>query len=132
MPQAGRAKHKASAETIQILCIDVFPRARRIRSRLAFERRRAMRMEALDRLEAPGLSLFALGFAPADRLPIRREDQPRAGIGDLDAVAARLIDIEEEGLLHRMFVRAGLDEDSGFEENVGGAQDFLAAVEREG
>src|SRR5579872_1134324 len=102
------------------------------RSRLAFERRRAVGMKALDRLEAPGLSLFALGFAPADRLPIRRQDQPRAGIGDLDAVAARLIDIEEECLLHRMFMRAGLDEDSGFEENVGGAQHVLAAVEGEG
>src|SRR5579883_488441 len=108
-----------------------FPPISSDRSCLAFERRRAMRMEALDRLEAPGLSLLALGFAPADRLPIRRQDQSSAGTGDFDAVAARLIDIEEKGLLHRMFVRAGLDEDAGFEENVGGAQDFLAAVERE-
>ena len=61
-----------------------------------------------------------------------RQDQPRAGIGDLDAVAARLVDIEEEGLLDRVLVRAGLDEDAVLQEDVGGAQDLLATVERIG
>ena len=99
---------------------------------LWLHRRRAVGVERLDGLQAPGLALLALVLGPADRLPVGREDQPRAGIGDLDAVAARLVDIKKEGLLDRVLVRPGLDEDAVLQEDVGGAQNLLAAVERIG
>src|SRR6516165_3821594 len=88
-----------------------------------------MGMKRLDRLEAPSLAFLAFLLGPDDRLPVWRENQPRAGVGDLDAVAAGLPDIEEEGLLDRMLVRAGLDIDVVLEKDIGGAQDFLAAVD---
>src|ERR1700712_750242 len=59
------------------------------------DRRGAVGVEGFDGLEAPGLALLAFRLAPHDRLPVRRQDQPRAGIGDLDAVAAGLVDIKE-------------------------------------
>ncbi len=86
----------------------------------------------LDGLQPPGLAFFAFFLGPGNRFPIRRQNEPRAGIGDFDTIAARLIDIEEEGLLHRMFMRAGFDEHAIFEENVGGEQHFLPAIERVG
>src|SRR2546421_11547672 len=89
-----------------------------------------MGMERGDRLQAPGLALLALRLRPHDRLPVRSEDQSRAGVGDFHPVAARLVNVEEERLLDRMLVRAGLDEDAVLEENVGGAQHLFAAVER--
>ena len=54
------------------------------------------------------------------------------GIGHLDPVPAGLEHVEEEGLLHGMLVRPGFDRHTGFEEDVGRAQDLLAAIEREG
>ena len=90
-----------------------------------------MGMETLDGLEAPGLALCALGLGPNDRLPVRGEDEPRAGVGDLDPVAAGFIDVEEEGLLDRMLVRPGLDMHAVLEEDIGRLQDGLAAVQRE-
>jgi hypothetical protein len=59
-------------------------------------------------------------------------DLSRAGIGDLDPVAAGFVDVEEERLLDRVLVRAGLDIDAVLQEDIGGAQDPLAAVERVG
>ena len=87
-----------------------------------------MGVKALDRLEAPRLSLFPFGFGPDDRLPVRRQDQASAGIGDLDAVAAGLVDVKEERLLDGVLVRAGLDVDAVFQENVGGSQNVLARI----
>jgi hypothetical protein len=69
-------------------------------------RRRAVGMKRLDRLQPPGLALLALFLGPHDRLPVGRQDEARAGVGDLDAVAAGLVDVEEEGLLDRVLVRA--------------------------
>ena len=88
--------------------------------------RRAVRVKAFDRLQAPGLSFPAIGLGPDDRLPVGRQHQPRAGIRHLDAVAAGLIDVEEERLLNRVLVRPRLDVHAGFEEDVGGAQHVLA------
>src|SRR6185295_4554113 len=62
-------------------------------------RRRTVGMKRLDRLQPPRLALLALLLGPHDRLPVRREDETGAGVGDLDAVAAGFIDVEEEGLL---------------------------------
>src|SRR5258708_14949765 len=101
-------------------------------ARFAFNRRRAVDMKRLDRLQSPRLALLALLFGPYDRLPVRRQDEPRAGIGDFDPVAAGLVDIKKKRLLDGMLVRAGLDIDAVLEKNVGGAQDVLAAVERIG
>src|SRR5438105_1850889 len=81
-------------------------------------RRRAMGVERLDRLQPPRLTLLALLLRPHDRLPVRRQDQARTGIGHLDAVAAGLVDIEEEGLLDRVLVRAGLDMDAVLKKDV--------------
>ena len=47
-------------------------------------------MKRLDGLQSPGLALLALFFTPDDRFPVRRQGQPRAGIGDFDAVAVSL------------------------------------------
>src|ERR1700730_15551145 len=96
------------------------------------DRRRAVGMERLDRFKPPPLALLAFLLGPHDRLPVRRQDEPGAGVGDLDAVAAGLVDVEEERLLDRMLVRAGLDIDPVLQEDIGGAQDLLAAVKRIG
>ncbi len=96
------------------------------------KRRGAVGVEGLDGLQAPGLALLALGLGPDDRLPVRGEDEAGAGVGDFDAVAAGLVDVEEEGLLDGVLVRAGLDEDAVLEKDVGGLEDGFAAVEREG
>src|SRR5436305_2074870 len=89
-------------------------------------------MKRLDRLQSPRLALLALFFGPDDRLPVRREDQAGAGVGDFDAVAAGLPDVEEEGLLDGVLVRAGFDVDAVLQKNIRGAQNVLAAVERIG
>src|ERR1700726_738913 len=98
----------------------------------ASDRRGAMGMKRLDGLQPPRLTLLAFLLGPHDRLPVRRQNEAGAGVGDLDPVAAGFVDIEEEGLLDRVLVRAGLDEYAVLEKNVGGAQDFLAAVQRVG
>ena len=88
--------------------------------------RRAVRMERLDGLESPCLALLALVLGPCDRLPVRRQNEACAGIRHFDAIAAGLIDVEEEGLLHRVLVRTGFDEHAVLEKHVGGQQDLLA------
>ena len=89
--------------------------------------RRPVRVEALDRLETPRLALLSLGFGPHDGLPVRREDQARAGVGDLDAVAAGFVDVQKERLLDRVLVGAGLDVDAVLEKDVGRPQHVFAA-----
>src|ERR1700724_4418126 len=98
----------------------------------ASNRRGAMGMKRLDSLQAPCLTLLALVLGPHDRLPVRRQNEAGAGIGDLDPVAAGFVDIEKESLLDRVLVRAGFDIDPVLEKNVGGAQNLFAAVERVG
>ena len=71
-----------------------------------------MGMKRLDRLQPPRLALLALFLGPHDRLPVGREDETGAGVGDFDAVAAGLVDIEEECLLDGVLMRAGFDKDS--------------------
>ena len=86
-------------------------------------------MERLDGLEPPGLPLLALLLGPHDRLPIRRQDQPRAGVGDLDAIAAGLINVQEKRLLDGVLVRPRFDVDAVLEKNIGGAQDIFAGID---
>src|SRR5229473_1890331 len=95
-------------------------------------RRRAVGVERLDGLKPPRLALLALLLGPHDRLPVRRQDETGAGVGDLDPVAAGLVDVEEKCLLDRMLVRAGLDEDAVLQKDIGRAQNVLATVERVG
>src|SRR5436190_9848489 len=97
----------------------------------ARERWRAVGVKALDRLQAPGLTLPALLLGPDDGLPVRCQDQASTGVGHLDAVAAGLVDVEKEGLLDRVLVRSRFDEHAVLEEAVGRAQAVLTAVERE-
>src|SRR3954447_18151153 len=59
---------------------------------LMLRRRRAVRVERLDRLQAPRLALLPFLLRPGDRLPVGREDETRAGIRHFDAVAAGLVD----------------------------------------
>jgi hypothetical protein len=80
-----------------------------------------MRVKRLDRLQSPSLALLALFLRPDDRLPVRRQDEAGTGVGDFDAVAAGLIDVEEKRLLDRMLVRTGLDVNAVFEKDIGGA-----------
>ena len=95
------------------------------RAVLLGHRRRALDVERRDGLHAPGLALGALGLRPHDRLVLGVEEQEAAG-ADLDAVAARLVGVEEERLLDRVLVRPRLDHDAVLEEDVGGAQHVLA------
>src|SRR5260370_37560360 len=89
-------------------------------------------MKRLDRLQPPRLALPALLLGPHDRLPVRRQNETGAGVGDFDAVAAGLVDVEEKRLLDGVLVRTGLDEDAVLREDVGGWQGFLSAVGRVG
>ena len=88
-------------------------------------------MERGDRLHPPRLPLRPLGLRPDDRLVVRVEDQEAAG-ADLDPVPAGLPGVEEERLLDRVLVRAGLHHDPVLEEDVRGAEHVLALVDEEG
>src|SRR6202022_4921944 len=91
-----------------------------------------MGMKRLDRLQSPRLAFLALLLGPHDRLPVGREDQARAGIGDLHPIAAGLVDVKKKCLLDGVLVRAGLDMDAVLEKDIRGTQNLLAAVERVG
>src|SRR4029077_19169155 len=95
------------------------------------DRRRALGVERFDRLQSPGLSFPALGFGPADRLPVRRQHKACASAGHLDPVAAGFVHIKKEGLLDRVFVRPRLNKDSVLEEDISSTQHVLARIERE-
>jgi hypothetical protein len=56
------------------------------------DRRRAVGMKRLDRLEPPCLPLLSLLLGPYDRLPVGRQDEPGAGVGDFDP----LIEVERD------------------------------------
>src|SRR5690606_36172854 len=73
----------------------------------------------------------AFRLRPGDGLPVRGEDEPGARVAQLDAIASRLVHVQEERLLDGVLVRPGLDEDAVVEEDVGGAEDVLAGVGRE-
>ena len=85
-------------------------------------------MEGPNGLQSPGLASLTLRLCPGDGLPVRREDQARAGMGHLHAVAPGFIHVEEECLLHGVLVRPGFDEHARFEEGVRRLQDRLAAA----
>ncbi len=92
-------------------------------------RRRAVGVECLDRLEAPRLTFLALGLGPDDGLPVGGEHQSSACIVDLDPVAAGLVDVQKEGLLHGVLVWAGLDAHAVLEADVGGAQHLFLGID---
>ena len=66
-------------------------------------------MERLDRLQSPRLTLLALGLGPHDRLPVGRKHEAGTRAVDLDPIAAWLVHIQEERLLHGVLVRTGFD-----------------------
>src|SRR5215475_6916507 len=92
----------------------------------------AVGVKGVDRLQPPRLALLPLGLRPGDRLPIRCQHQARTGIGHFHPVAAGFVDVEEKGLLNRVLMWAGLDEDTVLEEDIGGPQNVLTTVERVG
>src|SRR5262245_23803420 len=89
-----------------------------------------MRVERLDGLESPRLSLLPLGLIPDDRLPIRREHQTRTGVIEFDAIAAGLVDIEKERLLDGVLVRSSLDVNAVLETDVRGTKDLVFRIHR--
>ena len=95
------------------------------------DRRGPVRVEGLDGLQPPGLALGPLGLGPGNRAPVRRQHQPRDRVGQLDPVAAGLVDVQEERLLDGVLVRAGLDEHAVVQADVRGAQDVVPGVGRE-
>src|SRR5215470_5022365 len=95
-------------------------------------RRRPVRVKRGYGGQAPGLALYSLGLRPADRLPVRSEDQPGARIAQLDPVAPRLVDVQEERLLDRVLVRSRLDEHSLVQADVCGSKDVFPGVGGEG
>src|SRR5699024_9830077 len=99
---------------------------------LILDIRCAVGMEGRDGLHSPGLALRPFSLAPFDHGPIRVEDEPSAGVGEFEAIAAGLPRIEEEGLIDRVLVGAVLDEDAVLEEDVGGLENVLASIRREG
>src|SRR5699024_7629660 len=84
---------------------------------LILDIRCAVGMEGRDGLHSPGLALRPFSLAPFDHGPIRIENQTSAGVGEFDAIAARLPDVEEESLVDRVLVGAVLDEDAVLEED---------------
>src|SRR6266700_3004981 len=92
------------------------------------DRRRSVRVERGYGGQAPGLALGPLGLGPAHRRPVGGEDQPGARVAQLDPVPAWLVDVEEERLLDRVLVRAGLDEDALVQADVRGTQDVFPGV----
>ena len=92
--------------------------------------RRAVLVEALDRLHAPVLAARALGLRPRDRLEVRVVDEVAAR-RHLDPVPARLEAVEEEALRHAVLRGRRLDRHVGVDEDVGRAQAFLARVDPE-
>jgi hypothetical protein len=65
------------------------------KSARAINRRRAMGVGRLDRLQPPDLAILALSLGPDDRLPVPRQDEADAGVDDLDAAAAGLPTLEK-------------------------------------
>lgn len=88
-----------------------------------------MHMKGRHNLQSPRLALLALLLRPHDRLLVWREDEARAGSGDLETVPTRLVGVEEEGLLDGVLVRPRLDEHVLFEADVGRAQHLFTAVD---
>src|SRR5262249_5572866 len=131
--QAGSNGLARFAETNErdAWCVAADHECSRSRIRKTGHRRRSPGVKRFYPLQPPGLSLLALCFGPADRLPVRCQDKARASTGHLDSVATWLIHIEEKGLLDRMFVRSSLDVDAIFQKDVCGAQYILACIERE-
>src|ERR1700760_1768316 len=77
---------------------------------LSLNRRGAVGVEGLDRLQAPGLALGPFGLGPGDRAPVRRQYQPGDRVAQLDPVPAWLVDVEEERLLDGLLGGAGFYE----------------------
>ena len=85
-------------------------------------------MEGFDRFEPPGLPLLTLGLRPSDGFPIRRKDQARAGVCNLDTIAGGFPYVEEERALYGVFVRARFYVDTDFKEDVSRPQDVFALI----
>ena len=68
-----------------------------------------------------GLAFLALGFRPTDWFPVGGRNETRAGVRNLDPMAARLKNVQEESLLDSVLVWACLDLDAGLQKDVCGA-----------
>src|ERR1700688_3236144 len=80
-------------------CVTQPLRSTRCERSMPLHRRSTVGVKGLDRLQPPRLTFLALFLGPDDRLPVRRQNQPCAGVGDLDPVAAGFINVEEKSLL---------------------------------
>src|SRR5947207_3356754 len=77
---------------------------------------------------APGLAFGTVGLSPDDRFPIWLKGK-HALSNNLDAVATRLVGIEEEALGNRVFARRKFNEDTIFQVDISGPQHIFAVVE---
>lgn len=75
---------------------------------------------------SPRLALFTVFSIPHYGFPFWVKNQIAAG-SDLAPIAARLVEIEEECLANRVFVRAAFDECSTLHQDVRRAQHILSA-----
>ena len=69
-----------------------------------------MCVEGFNGWQAPSLPFFTICLTPDDGLPVRSQYEARTGAGNLEAVAARLVNVQEKRLLDGMFVRARFHE----------------------
>src|SRR5699024_650027 len=67
-----------------------------------------------------------------DHWLVRIQNQPCPGVGELDAVTARLPNVEEEGLVDRMFIGTIFDVDALFVKVVCSFENVFACVRGEG
>ena len=89
-------------------------------------------MEALHRLQTPGLSLLAFFKRPHDWFVIGSQDQSGSAVRNFYAVAARFVEVEKKGLLDRVLMGTGFDMDAVLQGDIGGYEHFFTAIDRVG
>src|SRR5699024_3852970 len=92
----------------------------------------AVGMKRWHCLHSPSLTLGAFRLGPVDHWLVRIQNQPCPGVCGLDAVTARLPNVEEEGLVDRMFIGTIFDVDALFEKVVCSYDNVFACVRGEG
>src|SRR5699024_7613220 len=94
--------------------------------------RSAVGMKRWHCLHSPSLTLGAFRVGPVDHWLVRIQNQPCPGVGELDAVAARLPNVVEEGLVDRMVLGTISGVAALFEKVVCSFESVFACVRGEG
>jgi hypothetical protein len=80
-----------------------------------------MSVECLNGLQTPGPGLSCARLQTNGLVSSRGRNETRAGVRNLDPMAARLKNVQEESLLDSVLVWACLDLDAGLQKDVCGA-----------